>query len=112
MLQNAYFLAKIGADTAENEQHFAEILSKTGNYPGARHAVGLRAALAVLPEPSRCVDYLGSSGIKFEVEGGEGSPGADTYIPLHRKIAILQHFSETFRKMLYFGEIPKKFGQN
>ena len=28
MLQNAYFLAKIGADTAENEQHFAEILRK------------------------------------------------------------------------------------
>ena len=26
MLQNAYFPAKIGADTAENEQHFAEIL--------------------------------------------------------------------------------------
>ena len=26
MLQNAYFVAKIGADTAENEQHFAEIL--------------------------------------------------------------------------------------
>ena len=26
MLQNAYFLAKFGADTAENEQHFAEIL--------------------------------------------------------------------------------------
>ena len=26
MLQNAYFLAKIGADTAENEQPFAEIL--------------------------------------------------------------------------------------
>ena len=26
MLQNAYFLAKLGADTAENEQHFAEIL--------------------------------------------------------------------------------------
>ena len=26
MLQNAYFLAKIGADTAEKEQHFAEIL--------------------------------------------------------------------------------------
>ena len=33
MLQNAYFLAKIGADTAENEQHFAEILPKTGSYP-------------------------------------------------------------------------------
>ena len=35
MLQNAYFLAKIGADTVENEQHFAEILPKTGNYPGS-----------------------------------------------------------------------------
>ena len=33
MLQNAYLLAKVGADTAENEQHFAEILLKTGNYP-------------------------------------------------------------------------------
>ena len=28
MLQNFYFLAKIGADTAENEQHVAEILPK------------------------------------------------------------------------------------
>ena len=26
MLKNVYLLAKIGADTAENEQHFAEIL--------------------------------------------------------------------------------------
>ena len=26
MLQNEYLLAKIGADTAESEQHFAEIL--------------------------------------------------------------------------------------
>ena len=33
MLQNAYFLAKIGADTAENEQRFAEILPKIGNCP-------------------------------------------------------------------------------
>ena len=33
MLQNAYLVAKIGADTAEDEQDFAEILPKTGNYP-------------------------------------------------------------------------------
>ena len=33
MLQNAYFLAKIGADTAENEQQFAENLPKIGNCP-------------------------------------------------------------------------------
>ena len=28
MLQNAYLLAKIGVDTAENEQHFAKIVPK------------------------------------------------------------------------------------
>ena len=33
MLQNAYFLAKIGADTAENERNFAENSPKIGNYP-------------------------------------------------------------------------------
>ena len=33
MLKNVYLLTKIGADTAENEQLFAEILPKTGNYP-------------------------------------------------------------------------------
>ena len=35
MLQNAYLLAKIGADTAESEQHFAEILPiGRGGLPG------------------------------------------------------------------------------
>ena len=48
MLQNAYFLAKIGADTAENEQHFAEILPKTGNY---LHRRARRALLAGRPAP-------------------------------------------------------------
>ena len=43
MLQNAYFHAKIGADTAENEQHFAEILPKIGNYPtGPAGYAGIR----------------------------------------------------------------------
>ena len=47
MLQNAYFLAKIGADTAENEQHFAEILPKTGNYPtGPRPLLTLKMFVA------------------------------------------------------------------
>ena len=44
MLQNAYFLAKIGADTAENEQHFAEILPKIGNYPTGPNASERREA--------------------------------------------------------------------
>ena len=51
MLQNAYFLAKIGADTAENEQHFAENLPKIGNYPtgppGPRPAPGCGARAAL-----------------------------------------------------------------
>ena len=33
MLHNAYLLAKIGADTAENERNFAEILPKFGRRP-------------------------------------------------------------------------------
>ena len=33
MLQNAYLLAKIGADTAENERNFADNLPKIRNYP-------------------------------------------------------------------------------
>ena len=32
MLSNAYLLANFRFDTAENEQNFAEILSKTDNY--------------------------------------------------------------------------------
>ena len=31
MLKNAYLLAKIGADTAENERNFAEYLPRIGN---------------------------------------------------------------------------------
>ena len=47
MLSNAYLLAKIGADTAENEQHFAENLPKIGNYPTGRlHATHHTTALA------------------------------------------------------------------
>ena len=33
MLKNPYLLAKIGADTAENERNFAENLPRIGNYP-------------------------------------------------------------------------------
>ena len=53
MLQKAYFVAKIGADTGENEQHFAEILPKICNYPspvsgliGAGRAGAAGAAIA------------------------------------------------------------------
>ena len=45
MLQNAYFLAKIGADTAENEQHFAENLPIFGKIFG-KMLLGQSAARA------------------------------------------------------------------
>ena len=51
MLQNAYFLAKIGADTAENEQHFAEILP-IGRRVTGRFGVGPARALR-RPRPRR-----------------------------------------------------------
>ena len=44
MLKSAYLVAKIGADTAENERSFAENLPKIGNYPtGAVLRAGLEA---------------------------------------------------------------------
>ena len=45
MLENAYFLAKIGADTAENEQHLAEI-APIGRRVAARRDLCFRAAAA------------------------------------------------------------------
>ena len=47
MLQNAYFLAKIGADTAENEQHFAEILP-TITFDKATHLAVLSPGAVLL----------------------------------------------------------------
>ena len=51
MLKNAYFFAKIGADTAENEQHLAEILPKTGNYPTGAAPSDRRARPPPVPAP-------------------------------------------------------------
>ena len=46
MLQNAYFLAKISVDTAENERHFAEILPKLATTLPAPPGAAARAAPA------------------------------------------------------------------
>ena len=53
------------------------------------------------------IHVLGNSGIKFEVEGGEGSPGADTYIPPPKK---LQSCFISHRK-LRFCSIVLKFSK-
>ena len=51
MLQNAYFLAKIGADTAENEQHSAEILPTDALAADLEHAIAAPAAEASQTPP-------------------------------------------------------------
>ena len=58
MLQNAYLLAKIGADTAENEQHFAEICQKLA-IPWWHASIDYELE----PTPGRCTDLRQSSGI-------------------------------------------------
>ena len=49
MLQNAHLLVKIGADTAENEQHFAEILPTDALTCSARPSRGSRRGAAAPP---------------------------------------------------------------
>ena len=70
MLQNAYFLAKIGADTAENEQHFAEILPKTGNHPTSNSLATRRAVRrgAIFPK------YRDPEGGLQEIRVKSGAP--------------------------------------
>ena len=58
MLQNAYFLAKIGADTAENEQHLPKFCQKL--------ATTLRAVIR------RGAAAAAEAKAKGEVRGGRG----------------------------------------
>ena len=67
MLKNAYSLAKIGADTAENERNFAEILPK----------IGLRAARAPEPGPPSGRGTLGGdpgSGVRRDARRRRRGP--------------------------------------
>ena len=65
MLQNAYFLAKIGADTAENEQHFAEIFRRSPAFraPGA----GQRRDAARAPPVGHDDQHRGGADFKFSI---------------------------------------------
>ena len=96
MLQNSYFLAKIGADTAENEQHFAEILPKLATRLAMNALVSvairrLRGILACEHGPQR---YL-----LRPMAHGEGEPnlGIPTYsVPVSYKFdkQLLQNILE------------------
>ena len=52
----------------------------------------------------RGLRLLGSSGIKFEVEGEGGSTGADTYIPLQKSGTFFLHFSQKIEILQHFSE--------
>ena len=64
MLQNAYLLAKIGADTAENEQHFAENLPTDALWDHREPRAGRarRADQAARPAPARPGGQPGARG--------------------------------------------------
>ena len=51
MLKNAYLLAKVGADTAENERNFAKFLPKIGNYPTGSKLLEHVHAQREVPDP-------------------------------------------------------------
>ena len=76
MLQNAYFLAKIGADTAENEQHVAEILSRSERSDPSRRGPRRRAS-------SRRRSPAGCSGYSGPLAGGgsRSAPSAPAELP-------------------------------
>ena len=74
MLQNAYFLAKIGADTAENEQHFAEILPiDRAGLQGRPCSAGSRGLSALQTAPE--TETLGT------LSGPVGGAGRDHQLP-------------------------------
>ena len=99
MLQNAYFLAKIGADTAENEQHFAEIL------PIGRREVGPRRPDGPLEERRAILICLGV-GLQVLLDAGRVA-GNLGFLLLHFFCKILQIFGG-----LVLGCIKTKFCKN
>ena len=70
MLKNAYLLAKIGADTAENEEHFAAILPTNW---AAVAAVDQQLRACAASDTRRCADtsFGGLSEIQKENVIGE-----------------------------------------
>ena len=92
MLRSAYFLAKIGADTAENEQHFAEILPPP---PGA--ARGPRAP----PPPS--------GAILAQAKAHEGDTDFPARDARGRRRVHGRRRSSTASSTLVFGKISAKY---
>ena len=102
MLQNAYFLAKIGADTAENEQHFAEILPKTG---AALLRAPPSATGAERPGGDRRGVPLSEKG-RFRVKLAKAPPAGSKLAKFAKNIKKFQMFGG-----LVLGCMKTKFGK-
>ena len=103
MLQNAYFLAKVGADTAENEQHFAEIFPRPpGRGRRAQAVLALVTALARACGASPDAAAVGSAAA-WEVFTTQDHPVVaflgvcgTNFQNLNRNIAIIHRTSRKF----------------
>ena len=74
MLQNAYFLAKIGADTPENERHFAKKVQKLAKSAAARAS----------RRPAVVAEYVVVSAAREAI-------GPITLICIHTEINVLNY---------------------
>ena len=101
MLSNAYFLAKIGADTAENEQHFAEILPIVWYVQGSCRC-GARPASGRAPplEPNKCPRFK----FFFDASGDACGDGPNTIAQLPPPTCDLSQASlELHHKMVEYA---------
>ena len=129
MLQNAYFLAKIGADTAENEQHCAEnlphisttnlVITRRVGMParaGARATGEAAAAASGSPGPRLVsLDRLKFRGLQnfgrkiLQIFGGLVLGCTKT--KFCKKICVRQHFSSSTRCASFCTAAISKFSQ-
>ena len=115
MLQNAYLLAKIGADAAENERKFAEILPKIGNYPTDPPSYGAPRQVRIEPggrAAARAPRAARGGGAGRGSSGARGTVGANfaKFLQIFgglvlgciktkfcKKVCVRQHFSSSTR---------------
>ena len=129
MLQNAYLLAKIGADTAENERFFAENLPRTGNYPTGPPPCG--PAVHGVDGPGPLPGRAHGHGADREGADGGGSPISKIgniiickflqifsrlvlgciKTKFRKKICVWQHFSSSTRFAHFCTAAISKFEQ-
>ena len=111
MLQNVYFLAKIGVDTAENEQHFAEILpiGRRVRDPGGAPR-GLPGRLG--PRGARAgASPVRASGLSREIEKRKGKESKSNHIQItsRENSTAAYRREKEFRRSL---KSKKKFWRN